>query len=64
MAGGAGHRPFGPCRTCRAKDVALQCNNLSGDRPERRIVDNKQALSVLIVSTLAFTVCFMVWMTA
>ena len=23
---------------------------------------NKQALSVLIVSTLAFTVCFMVWM--
>jgi len=24
--------------------------------------NNKQALSVLIVSTLAFTVCFMVWM--
>ncbi|MDX2124440.1 MAG: MFS transporter, partial [Aeromonas hydrophila] len=23
---------------------------------------NRQALSVLIVSTLAFTVCFMVWM--
>jgi NNP family nitrate/nitrite transporter-like MFS transporter len=33
------------------------------DRPERRIVDNnRKALSVLIVSTLAFTVCFMVWM--
>ena len=26
------------------------------------MVDNRKALSVLIVSTLAFTVCFMVWM--
>jgi MFS transporter, NNP family, nitrate/nitrite transporter len=31
-------------------------------RPAKEVVVNRQSWSVLIVSTLAFTVCFMVWM--
>lgn len=41
-----------------ASTLAMPAAATAGTTPQRR----RQALSVLVVSTLAFTVCFMVWM--
>ena len=42
--------------------VAIHARNASDSGPVPAAPRSRQALSVLIVSTLAFTVCFMVWM--